>query len=101
MDGSDGWINLCVCAPQHATPNQIDHPSYIHPFPVQANKAREMTNRLHAHARKKPKNEIKPGRANKLRSEAAGEENGSNEQSNRLSIQIIARPRKREIGERQ
>lgn len=68
-----GWINLCVCAPQQATPNQIDRPPIIHPFPVQANKAREMTNRLHSHTHTPARNqEIKP--VPKLRSEAAGEE---------------------------
>jgi hypothetical protein len=86
----------------HTEPNR---PPIVYPSLPRASKQSKGDDKqvalIHAHARKKPKNEIKPGRANKLRSEAAGEENGSNEQSNRLSIQIIARPRKREIGERQ
>jgi hypothetical protein len=73
----DGWINLCVymCATTgHTEPNRsTTHQAIIHPFPVQANKAREMTNRLHSHTHTPARNqEIKP--VPKLRSEAAGEE---------------------------
>ena len=90
----DGWINLCVCAPQQATPNQIDRPPIIYPSLPRASKQSKGDDKqvalTHAHARKKPRNQT---RAKALRDRSGWRGNGPNEKQ--------IKKRGREIGERQ